>query len=95
MSEMVKIVTDEIIWTVHLILRFKLLHTAEYLASPTVAHPKGEEDDWRGFSVNMYVATHIALFPHSSQSDWQTETSLCASVVEVLATSTCTTLSHG
>jgi hypothetical protein len=44
---------DEIIRTVHLIPRFKLLRTAEYLAGPTAARPKGEEDDWRGFSVNM------------------------------------------
>jgi len=86
---------DEIIRTVHLIPRFKLLRTAEYLAGPTAARPKGEEDDWRGFSVNMYVATHTALFPYSSQSDWQTETSSCASGVEVLATCTCVTLSHG
>ena len=44
---------DEIIRTVHLIPQFKLFRTVEYLAGPTAARPKGEEDDWRGFSVNM------------------------------------------
>ena len=44
---------DEIIRMVHLIPRFKLLRTVEFLAGPTAARPKGEEDDWRGFSVNM------------------------------------------
>ena len=53
---------DEIVRMVHLIPRFKLLRTDEYLAGPSAARPKGEEDDWRGFSVNMYVTTCIALF---------------------------------
>ena len=44
---------DEIIRMVHLIPRFNLLRTAEFLAGPTAAWPKGEEDDWRGFSINM------------------------------------------
>lgn len=44
---------DEIIRMVHLIPRFKLLRTAEYLAGPSAVRPKGEEDDWRGFSINM------------------------------------------
>lgn len=60
---------DEIIRMVHLIPRFKLLRTPEYLAGPTAARPKGEEDDWRGFSINMSVAMHIGQFSHSSQSD--------------------------
>jgi len=44
---------DEIIRMVHLIPRFNLLRTEELLAGPTAARPKGEEDDWRGFSINM------------------------------------------
>ena len=44
---------DEIIRAVHLIPRFKLCRTTEYLAGPTAARPKGEEDDWSGFSINM------------------------------------------
>ena len=87
---------DEIVRAVHLIPRFKLLRTAEYLAGPSVARPKGEEDDWRGFSVNMYVSTWIGLFTHSSSKlDLQTGTSLCASGVGALAIGTCATLSHG
>ena len=86
---------DEIVRTVHLIPRFKLHRTAEYLAGPTAARPKGEEDDWRGFSVNMWVASCITIFTCSSQLAWLIETFSCASEAEALAICTCDISSHG
>ena len=44
---------DEIIRAVHLIPRFKLGRTVEYLAGPSKGRPESEEDDWKHFNVNM------------------------------------------
>ena len=46
---------DEIIRPVHLIPRFNLGHTNEYLGRNSMGRPEGEDRDWKHFSINMYV----------------------------------------
>lgn len=44
---------DEIIRAVHLIPRFELGHTDDYLSVPSKGRPKAEKHDWKHFNVNM------------------------------------------
>ena len=44
---------DEVIRAVHLIPRFDLGRTDEYLSVPSKGRPEAEESDWRHFNVNM------------------------------------------
>ena len=52
---------DEIIRAVHLIPRFSHGQTAEYINVPTKARPDSDDQDWKHFSVNMYVDAPITL----------------------------------
>lgn len=52
---------DEIVRVVHLIPRFSLGRTTEYMKGPSKGRPESEHDDWKCFNVNMWVGVVYTL----------------------------------